>query len=165
MALGTDSVTMAWWLWYLVIVHIRHRYFLYFSHQKPPWSVLNLGLLYIWLFLVNWSSFSVTTKYRVSSSHYIYHTLQLICWGPIGPQHKFGYTDVIQAWNLRTLSEMKRQQIAWQSHKISELRFWWFLQSTWKSPSGVNLTPLGGMRVKETKGPSLKWCKHCCAAM
>ena len=35
--------------------------------------------------------------------------LQLICQGPIGPRHKFDYTDVIRAWNWRTLSEIKLQ--------------------------------------------------------
>ena len=35
--------------------------------------------------------------------------MQLSCRGPIGPQHIFDYTDVIRAWNWRTLSEMKSQ--------------------------------------------------------
>ena len=45
--------------------------------------------------------------------------MQLICQGPIGPQHIFDYTDVMHAWNWRTLSEVKSQWIAWQIHKIS----------------------------------------------
>ena len=32
--------------------------------------------------------------------------MQLSCRGPIGPQHIFDYTDVIRAWNWRTLSEI-----------------------------------------------------------
>ena len=35
--------------------------------------------------------------------------MQLICCGPIGPQHIFDHLDVIHAWSQRTLSEMKSQ--------------------------------------------------------
>ena len=29
--------------------------------------------------------------------------IAIICRGPIGPQHIFAYTDVIRAWNWKTL--------------------------------------------------------------
>ena len=59
----------------------------------------------------------------------------------------FAYMDVIRAWNWKTFSGMKLQQIAWQSHKISDLWCWWFLCSAWKWSSGDKLTPHSAMRV------------------
>ena len=48
-----------------------------------------------------------------------------------------------------SLSEMKSQEIAWQSHKISELWCWWFLCCSWKWSSRVKLTPHSVMRVNK----------------
>ena len=71
-------------------------------------------------------------------------------------QHIFDYMDVICAWNWRTSSEMKSLQLAWQSHKISELWCWWFLYSTRKLSSWVKLTPHGVMRVNTSAYASHK---------
>ena len=91
---------------------------------------------------------------------------------PTGAQHKFGYTHVILAWNLRTLPEMKKktqqQLIGWQSHKIEELRFWWSLRKTLKTDPLGPIWPMGWYegyicsctKLLDIDQLNLSWCLH-----
>ena len=46
---------------------------------------------------------------------------QLICQGPIQPQHIFDYMDVIRVWNWRTIYELKSQyRYVWFKYDLGQ---------------------------------------------
>ena len=63
----------------------------------------------IMLFLPSFSeSRKPVLTFKLQLKKHLYTTIAAEANQPIRPQQKFGHTDVILAWNLRTLSEIER---------------------------------------------------------